>query len=196
MLSLFDKWTLHCFGFQLRVFQTVCCTEAVIDADFACFAWGMSGSFIDIDSGHDNHKQKYYQHSSVQAEFNLRFLPVTKCFSRRYTCGMIPLIYIKYKNMMQRIYILHHCVWIMQNRCFSWRSASQRSGRGRKSGDSTGTRREEKRQKKERCSNLAEIRQVLASFGRPSNPNHNPLNHLRRSSKCGAHTPGTTLSYA
>lgn len=106
MLSLFDKWTLHCFGFQLRVFQTVCCTEAVIDADFACFAWGMSGSFIDIDSGHDNHKQKYYQHSSVQAGFNLRFLPVTKCFSRRYACSIIPLIYIKYKNMMQRIYVL------------------------------------------------------------------------------------------
>lgn len=55
--------------------------QAVMDADFTCFCRrDVRGSFIDIDYGHDNHEQKYRRHSSVQAEANLRFLPVTVFF--------------------------------------------------------------------------------------------------------------------
>lgn len=203
ILYLFDKWTLHCFCFQLRVFQTVYCTEAVIDAVFTWFCLrDVRESFIAIDCGQDNHKQKYRQHSSVQAEVNLRFLPVTKCFSPE-----VPVQHDTF-NLYYYNFVLPHndnksvlfYSILFLNIGIRWEgysspSGSRRSRRGRKSWDSIGTRREKKKQKKERCSNFAEIRQALASIGCWSNPNHNPLNHLRRSSKCGAHTPGTPLSY-
>lgn len=124
------------------------------------FAGGdVRGSFIDIDYGHDNHKQKYRRHSSVQAEANLRFLPVTQCFSHRYSCSMISLIYIKYRHTMGMVYLQHHVDKFAAVVAHALVLAISRKGR-EELGFNWHQTKGKKKQKMGRCSNFAEIRQM------------------------------------
>lgn len=96
---------------------------------------------------------------------------------------MMPFIYLKYRNKRRVSACTASktmCTWYDN---FSSHSSFRKSRRWGKCRDAIGTR-GEKEQNKERCSNFAEIAQALASSGCRSNPNHNPLNHLQRSSKC------------